>query len=234
MLEVTGLQKSYGKTRAVDGVSFHVQPAEIYGLLGPNGAGKTTTISMIDGLLKPDAGRVTVGGIDIGEDPRTAKALMGVVPQETAIYEELSARDNVAFWGRLYGLRGPELKQRTDAALDLVGLASTDRRGVRKFSGGMKRRLNLAMGLVHRPRLLLLDEPTVGIDPQGRHAVLDVVRKVASEGTAILYTTHYLEEAEDLCSRVGIIDHGKILAEGTIPELRRLVGEGTVATIRGE
>jgi ABC-2 type transport system ATP-binding protein len=169
----------------------------------------------------------------VASDPTRAKAMMGVVPQETAIYDDLSARANVSFWGRLYGLQGAELRRRSDEVLELVGLAPADKRGVKKFSGGMKRRLNLAMGLVHRPRLLLLDEPTVGIDPQGRHAVLDVVQRVAAEGTAILYTTHYLEEAENLCRRIGIIDHGRILAEGTTPELRRLVGEGTVVTIRG-
>jgi len=233
MLEVKGLRKTYGKTTAVDSVSFAVHDGEIYGLLGPNGAGKTTTISCVSGLLAPDGGTITVGGVDIALDPRRAKALMGVVPQETAIYEELPARVNVEFWGRLYGLDGATLATRTREVLDLVGLSAGDRRSVGKYSGGMKRRLNLAMGLVHNPRLLLLDEPTVGIDPQGRYAVLEVVKQVAAGGTAILYTTHYLEEAETLARRVGIIDHGRILAEGTIDELRRLVGEGTILTIRG-
>jgi ABC-2 type transport system ATP-binding protein len=233
MIQVEDLHKQFGAVQAVDGVSFHVREGEIYGLLGPNGAGKTTTISMVCGLLRPDSGRVLVADIDVAAQPERAKSLMGVVPQETAIYEDLSARENVSFWARLYDIAGAERHRAVAAALDLVGLAASDRRAVKKFSGGMKRRLNLAMGLVHNPRILLLDEPTVGIDPQGRLKILEVVRQVASEGTTVLYTTHYLEEADDLCERIGIVDHGKILAEGTPAELRRMVGEGTEVTLRG-
>jgi ABC-2 type transport system ATP-binding protein len=234
MIQVDSLQKSFGSTKAVDTISFEVAAGEIYGLLGPNGAGKTTTISCISGLLKPDGGRIELNGIDIAGDAIAARRTLGVVPQETAIYETLSARENVSYFASLHGLGGVEKRQRVSEALERVGLGADAKQQARKFSGGMKRRLNLAIGLVSRPRVLLLDEPTVGIDPQARIRILDVVREVQREGTAILYTTHYLEEAEALCNRVGIMDHGRILAEGTIPELRRLVGEGTVVTLRGQ
>jgi len=234
MIQVDSLRKSFGSTKAVDTISFSVKAGEIYGLLGPNGAGKTTTISCISGLLKPDGGRIELNGIDIAGDPIAARRSLGVVPQETAIYETLTARENVAYFASLHGLTGAERRQRVTEALERVGLAVNEKQQARKFSGGMKRRLNLAIGLVSRPKVLLLDEPTVGIDPQARIHILDVVRDVLREGTAILYTTHYLEEAESLCHRVGIMDHGRVLAEGTIPELRRLVGEGTVVTLRGQ
>ena len=234
MIQVDSLQKSFGSTKAVDTVSFHVGAGEIYGLLGPNGAGKTTTISCISGLLKPDGGRIELNGIDIAGDPIASRRSLGVVPQETAIYETLSARENVSYFASLHGLSGTEKRRCVTEALERVGLAPDAKQQARKFSGGMKRRLNLAIGLVSHPRVLLLDEPTVGIDPQARIHILDVVREVQREGTAILYTTHYLEEAEALCGRVGIMDHGGILAEGTISELRRLVGEGTVVTLRGQ
>ena len=234
MIQVDSLQKSFGSTKAVDTISFRVAPGEIYGLLGPNGAGKTTTISCISGLLKPDGGRIELNGIDIAADAIAARRSLGVVPQETAIYETLSAHENVSYFASLHGLGGAEKQRCVTEALERVGLAADAKQQARKFSGGMKRRLNLAIGLVSRPRVLLLDEPTVGIDPQARIRILDVVREVQREGTAILYTTHYLEEAETLCDRVGIMNHGRILAEGTIPELRRLVGEGTVVTLRGQ
>ncbi|MBD3162837.1 MAG: ATP-binding cassette domain-containing protein [Candidatus Eisenbacteria bacterium] len=233
MIDVENLSKSFGATRAVDGISFQVQPGEIYGLLGPNGAGKTTTISCITGLLKPSAGRAVVDGVDVGSDPIRARRSLGVVPQETAIYDTLSARENLSYFASLHGISGEEKRRRVDEALDRVGLASNAKQASKKFSGGMKRRLNLAIGLVSRPKALLLDEPTVGIDPQARIHILDVVREVQKEGTAVLYTTHYLEEAETLCDRVGIMDHGRILAEGTISELRARVGEGTVLTLKG-
>lgn len=234
MIQVENLRKSYGPTHAVGGISFEVRAGEIYGLLGPNGAGKTTTISCISGLLRPDGGRILIGGVDAASDPIGVRRALGVVPQETAIYDTLSAAENVAFFASLHGIGGGELRRRVTEALDRVGLAAESKQASRKFSGGMKRRLNLAMGLVHRPRALLLDEPTVGIDPQARIHILDVVREIQREGTAILYTTHYLEEAERLCDRVGIMDHGKVLGEGTVDELRRSVGEGTVVTLRGE
>jgi ABC-2 type transport system ATP-binding protein len=210
-----------------------VRPGEIYGLLGPNGAGKTTTISCVCGLLRPDAGSVVLEGVALADDPIGFKRRIGVVPQEAAIYGDLSARENLSFWGGLAGLRGGELGRRVAQALERVGLADRAREPVRRFSGGMKRRLNLAVGMVHRPRLLLLDEPTVGIDVQARLNILEIVREVAQGGSLVLYTTHYLEEAQELCHRIGIMDHGRILAEGSLAELKRLVGEGDVVTLRG-
>jgi len=233
VIEIEKLAKRFGDVRAVDGVSFHVDAGEIYGLLGPNGAGKTTTLSMLSGLLGPDDGRITLEGIDLASDPIEVKSRLGVVPQETALYEDLTARENLRFWGGLYGLSGAGLENAIEGVLQQVGLEGRSREPVRRYSGGMKRRLNLALGMVHGPRVLLLDEPTVGIDPQARANILDVVRGVARGGTTVLYTTHYLEEAESLCDRIGIMDHGKILAEGTLEELKRMVGEEEVVTVRG-
>ncbi len=233
MIVAQDLRRVFGQLVAVDGVSLRVKEGEIYGLLGPNGAGKTTTVNMICGLLTPTGGSVSVGGKDIATQRAEAAQLMGIVPQETAIYDELTARENVVFALGCYGIAGARARRAAGEALELVGLESTDRRPAKRFSGGMKRRLNLAMGIAHEPRVLLLDEPTVGIDPQARLNILDVVRRQAAEGRAVLYTTHYLEEAEVLCHRVGILDHGKLLAEGTVEELRALVGEGKVATLRG-
>ncbi|MDM7917462.1 MAG: ATP-binding cassette domain-containing protein [Candidatus Eisenbacteria bacterium] len=233
MIQVESLTKSFGALRAVDAVSFRVPPGMIYGLLGPNGAGKTTTISCVCGLLRPDAGTVSIGGHDMAGDPLAAKAILGVVPQETAIYPTLTAAENVSYFADLYRLDSGAKPERVREVLTQVGLEPGSKQRSKTFSGGMKRRLNLAIGFVHRPRALLLDEPTVGIDPQARIHVLDVVRALRAEGTAILYTTHYLEEAEELCDRIAVMDHGRILAEGTIPELRRLLGEGTILTLRG-
>jgi ABC-2 type transport system ATP-binding protein len=233
MLEVESLSKSYGSLKAVDGVSFQVRPGEIYGLLGPNGAGKTTTISCLCGLLTPDSGSIVLEGVALSSDPIGFKGKIGVVPQETAIYGDLSARENLSFWGALAGLQGRELRRRVGEVLEAVGLAERAKEPSRKFSGGMKRRLNLAVGMIHQPRLLLLDEPTVGIDVQARLNILDVVRDAAQRGTAILYTTHYLEEAQDLCDRIGIMDHGRILADGDLDHLKRMVGEGQILTLRG-
>jgi ABC-2 type transport system ATP-binding protein len=233
MITVDRLRKSYGALVAVDDVSFEVAEGEVFGLLGPNGAGKTTSLSMICGVLKPDSGRVVVNGHDIWLEPKKVKAELGVVPQEIAVYEDLSARDNLNFWGSLYGLRGADLKRRVGEALTRVGLADRAADKVKKFSGGMKRRLNLCMGLLHRPRVLLLDEPTVGIDPQARLNILEVVREIAAAGTTVLYTTHYMDEAQDLCDRIAIIDHGKILALGSLAELTRLAGEAEVLRLAG-
>jgi ABC-2 type transport system ATP-binding protein len=232
-VQVTGLTKHFGAIQAVGGVSFEVREGEIYGLLGPNGAGKTTTISSICGLVTPDGGRILIDQVDLSSDPIRARRSLALVPQETALYDTLNARENVAYFASLHGLSGADRSRRVDEALERVGLDPRSKQQARKFSGGMKRRLNLAIGLVSRPRVLLLDEPTVGIDPQARIHILDVVRAVQREGTAILYTTHYLEEAETLCDRVGIMDHGRILAEGSVAELRALVGEGTVVNLRG-
>jgi ABC-2 type transport system ATP-binding protein len=233
MIAVERLRKSFDSLVAVDDVSFSLAEGEIFGLLGPNGAGKTTTISMVCGVLKPDAGRVLIGGMDIWLEPKKVKRDLGVVPQEIAVYEDLSARDNLNFWGSLYGLSGTDLKSRINESLTRVGLADRANDKVKNFSGGMKRRLNLCMGLLHRPRALLLDEPTVGIDPQARLNILDVVRDVAASGTTVLYTTHYMDEAQELCDRIAIIDHGKILTVGTLAELTRLAGEAEVLRLTG-
>jgi len=233
VLEVRDLRKVFGDLVAVDGISFAVGEGEIYGFLGPNGAGKTTTISMICGLLKPTEGEVLVQGLSVADDPRAVKRRMGVVPQEVALYEELSARANLEFWGGIFDLRGKEMKDRVAELLDQVGLDERASEPVKNFSGGMKRRLNLAMGLVHDPQLILLDEPTVGIDPQARHKILEIVKQIVAKGRTVLYTTHYLEEAEDLCDRLAIIDNGCILAEGSVDELKAQLGEGSLLTVQG-
>jgi ABC-2 type transport system ATP-binding protein len=233
VLKARNLVRKFGDLVAVDDVSFDVQAGKIFGLLGPNGAGKTTTISMVSGLLPPTEGSVEVDGIDLASHPRAVKERLGVVPQEIALYQELTARENLEFWGGIYDLRGGELRARVDELLGQVGLAERAREPVKNYSGGMKRRLNLAMGMIHQPRLLLLDEPTVGIDPQARIKILDIVRGVVKAGTAILYTTHYLEEAEDLCDELAIIDRGRILEQGTIAELKAHLGEGSLVTVQG-
>ena len=225
VLDVTGLHKRYGPIEAVRGVSFHISEGETYGLLGPNGAGKTTTISMVCGLLARDAGEVTLDGTLIDVGAVAAKAGIGYVPQELAIYPDLSARENLVFFGRLYGLGGTQLRTRVDEVLELVGLTERGNDRTDRYSGGMQRRLNIGIGLLHRPRLLLLDEPTVGVDPQSRNAILESIATLGREGMAILYTTHYMEEAERLCDRIGIIDAGEIRAEGTRKELVALIGQ---------
>jgi ABC-2 type transport system ATP-binding protein len=233
VFQVQGLVKSYGALRAVDGVSFTVAKGELFGLLGPNGAGKTTIMSMLSGLLAPDEGRILFDSIDLSGEPQKVKAQLGVVPQEPALYENLSARENLQFWGGLYGLSGAPLTQAVDRVLDLVGLKDRAKDPVKQYSGGMKRRINLALGLVHGPRAVLMDEPTVGIDPQARLNILEAVKQVAAAGTTVIYTTHYLEEAEELCDRIAIMDHGKILAEGTLDQLKSRVGGRDIVTVRG-
>ncbi len=230
---VERLSKGYGKVRAVDGISFEVRSGEIYGLLGPNGAGKTTTLSMLSGLLQPDAGRILFDGVELASAPTRIRQRLGVVPQETALYDQLTGRQNLRFWAGLYGLSGRRLERQVDQTLERLGLTGRADSKVRTYSGGMKRRLNLGLGLVHEPSVLLLDEPTVGIDPQARVKILDLVRETAAAGTTVLYTTHYLEEAERLCQRIGIMDHGKLLAEGTLEELKTMVGEEETIVIRG-
>jgi ABC-2 type transport system ATP-binding protein len=219
------LRKRFKERLAVDGVGFEVAPGETYGLLGPNGAGKTTTISMICGLLRRDGGEVTVAGASLDRDPGQVKAAIGYVPQDVALYPDLSGLENLRFWGRMYGLAGRDLAERVEATLEVVGL--TERAGdkVADYSGGMQRRLNIAAGMLHRPRLLVLDEPTAGVDPQSRNAILGNVEALGGQGIGVLYTTHYMEEAERLCDRVGIIDQGRLIAEGTRRELVARVGE---------
>jgi len=233
LIEVRDLQKSYGDLVAVDRVSFSAGAGSVFGLLGPNGAGKSTTISILSGLLKPTAGSVSVGGYDISSDAVKAKASLGIVPQELAIYEDLSARDNLAYWGAAYGLKGDGLKQRVEHVLNRIGLADRADELPKQYSGGMKRRLNFGCGLVHEPKVLLLDEPTVGVDPQSRERLFDLVREEKAKGTCVLYTTHYMEEAEKLCDKLAIIDHGKIIAAGTLDDLRAEFGGNDLIQLSG-
>ncbi len=225
ILEAAGLVKHFGDLVAVGGVDIGISRGETYGLLGPNGAGKTTTISMISGLLEPDAGSISVDGQQITTSSTSGKGAIGLVPQDLAIYPDLTGSENLTFFGRLYGMAGPSLGSRVDEVLEVIGL--TDRRDdlTGEYSGGMKRRLNIGIGLLHKPQLLILDEPTVGVDPQSRNAILESVENLSVEGMAVLYTTHYMEEAERLCDRVAIIDEGTIKAEGTRRELVSMVGE---------
>ena len=233
MIEVEQLHKHYKDLHAVDGISFTARAGAIFGLLGPNGAGKSTTIGCISGLLKPTQGRVMVLGHDVVSDGIAARRALGVVPQEIALYEELSARDNLAYWGGAYGLGGSRLKTRAAEVLELTGLAGRAKEPVKNFSGGMKRRLNFACGIVHEPQVLLLDEPTAGVDPQSRMNLLDMVRLQAKSGVCVLYTTHYMEEAETLCDRLAIVDHGRIIAEGTVEELRAKTGQRDLVRFTG-
>jgi ABC-2 type transport system ATP-binding protein len=224
VLVVRDLVRSFGDLTAVDGVSFAIAPGETFGLLGPNGAGKTTTISMVAGLIPADAGSVTVAGEEMTPGSVDPKRHIGLVPQDLAIYPELTARENLTFFGRLQGLGGTALAARTDEVLDLIGLSDRAKEATKNFSGGMKRRLNIGIGLLHQPTLLILDEPTVGVDPQSRNAILESVEALSVEGMAVLYTTHYMEEAERLCDRIAIIDSGRLQAEGTRDELIQLTG----------
>jgi ABC-2 type transport system ATP-binding protein len=219
ILDVRHVRKSFGSTVAVDDVSFALESGRLTGLLGPNGAGKTTTVSMIAGLVAPERGDVLVNGQPLRGDTDPAKRRIGLVPQDLALYEELSARDNLRFFGALYGLSGRALDQAIAAALDLVELSDRARDAVKTFSGGMKRRLNLAAGILHDPDILLLDEPTVGVDPQSRNAIFDNLESLKRRGKALLYTTHYMEEAERLADRVVVIDHGRVIADDTLVTL---------------
>lgn len=234
VLEVDALTKAFGDTTAVDGVSFRIAPGETYGLLGPNGAGKTTTISMICGLLTPDSGTATVAGQAVGPRAIDAKRHIGLVPQDLAIYPDLTGRENLVFFGRVQGLAKPELRQRVAEVLEVVGLADRQDDRTDEYSGGMKRRLNIAIGLLHEPSLLVLDEPTVGVDPQSRNAILESVEALATAGMSVLYTTHYMEEAERLCDRIGIVDHGSIIAEGSRRELLGRLEEADRVRIEAE
>lgn len=226
-IEVTNLHKSFGETKAVQGVDFSVQQGEIYSLLGPNGAGKTTTISMLSCLLRPDEGDARIMGHSIREDPMGVKSVLGFVPQEIALYEDLTARENLTFWGKMYGLRGGDLKTRVDEVLDVIGLQDRAKERVGKYSGGMKRRVNIGVALLHKPQVIYMDEPTVGIDPQSRRNILDSVVDLKRQGMTVLYTTHYMEEAQELSDHIGIVDHGKMIANGAHEDLVKLVGEQT-------
>ncbi|MGD9147913.1 MAG: ATP-binding cassette domain-containing protein [Anaerolineae bacterium] len=235
ILVAQDLHKAYGDVKAVDGVSLQVARGEVFGLLGPNGAGKTTAISMLTGLFPPDSGSVTVGGLDLATDPNAVKAKLGLVPQELALYPTLSARQNLMFFGRIYDLKGQALRDRVHEVLEMVGLLDRAGDAVNEYSGGMKRRVNIAAGLLHKPEMLFLDEPTVGVDPQSRNAIFEGVEELNRAGMSVIYTTHYMEEAERLCHRVAIIDQGRIIALDTPNALIRSLGGGIILLgVRGE
>lgn len=231
MIKIKSVRKSFGAVNAVDGVSFEVNGQETFGLLGPNGAGKTTTISMIIGILKPDGGSVMIDG---ASDPRAAETRrrIGIAPQSLSLYANLTAQENLVFFGRLYGLRAATLRERVDWALDFAGLTDRRRHRVKTFSGGMQRRLNLAVALVHDPQIILLDEPTVGVDPQSRNHIFNSIEQLKSEGRTILYTTHYMHEAQRLCDRVAIMDNGQILDQDTVGAL--IDRHGGRSTVKAE
>jgi ABC-2 type transport system ATP-binding protein len=225
ILEARNLVKKYGDFLAVNGISFEIKEGEIFSLLGPNGAGKTTTISMLSTLYVPTSGEATIGGYSVTKEPMAVRNLIGVIPQDLALYEELTARENLSFWGQMYNLSGKTLNTRIDEVLEQIGLTEKARERVKTYSGGMKRRVNIGVGLLHKPKLLFMDEPTVGIDPQSRRAILDSVKDLNKQGMSVLYTTHYMEEAAELSDRVGIMDHGELIALGTQTELTKQVGE---------
>jgi ABC-2 type transport system ATP-binding protein len=225
MIKIRNLIKRYGQNIAVDNINLDIYKGEIFGLLGPNGAGKSTTINMICGLLKIDQGEVILDGINIQENPLEAKKRLGLVPQEIAIFDTLTAKENITFFGKLSGLRGNLLKERVDEALEFVGLSHSSNEIPKKFSGGMKRRLNIACALVHHPKLIVMDEPTVGIDAQSRKHILDSICKLNKMGSTIIYTSHYIEEVQSICNRIAIIDHGRLVACGTKNELKNLVSK---------
>jgi ABC-2 type transport system ATP-binding protein len=221
MIHVSNLKKTFGTVDALKGISLNIPQGECYGLLGPNGAGKTTTISIMSTLIEPNDGKVNIAGFDLKKNPLECKKNIGVVTQEIALYNELSAYDNLLFWGSLYKVPKSELTKRINESLKLLGLSDRKNDKVKTYSGGMKRRINIATALLHKPKVLLMDEPTVGIDPQIRNLIFEVVEKLHKEGMTIIYTTHYMEEAERLCDRIGIIDNGEIIAQGTLDELRK-------------
>lgn len=226
-IEVNELRKSFGDFHAVQGVSFHAQAGEVLSLLGPNGAGKSTTISMLSGLLAPTGGDASIMGHSVTKEPEAAKRSLGVVPQDIALYLDLSARENLVFWGKMYGLRGAALKSRVDETLEVIGLTDRQKDHVGKFSGGMKRRVNIGAALLHKPAVVIMDEPTVGIDPQSRRHILDNVKELNRQGMTVLYTTHYMEEAAELSRHITIMDKGKVIAYGAHDDLIRMVGEQT-------
>jgi ABC-2 type transport system ATP-binding protein len=228
MLFVQEVKKSFGKQEIVKGISFEVKKGEAFGLLGPNGAGKSTTISMICGLLRLDAGEIYVDGTPVSSKPLLVKEKIGIVPQEIALYPTMSAKDNLIFWGKMYGLSGKAAKSRSDEVLQFIGLEDRAKDKIETFSGGMKRRVNIGAALMHKPALLIMDEPTVGIDPQSRNHILETVKKLNEDGMTVIYTSHYMEEVEYLCERIGIIDHGKVIALGTKHDLTNRIAGGTV------
>lgn len=232
MLVVEQVAKSFGKKEVVKGISFTVQKGETFGLLGPNGAGKSTTIAMICGLLPYDSGDIKVGGNSVKDYPLIIKKKIGVVPQDIALYPTLSARENLIFWGKMYGLKGDVAKKRADEVLTYVGLEDRARDKIETFSGGMKRRINIGAALMHEPELLIMDEPTVGIDPQSRNHILETVKSLNEQGMTVIYTSHYMEEVEYLCERIAIVDHGRMIALGTKTELCNRLADGFIVKLQ--
>lgn len=228
MLQITKLKKSFGKHEVVKDITLNVEKGEAFGLLGPNGAGKSTTISMICGLVHYDEGDITINGTSVKKDPMAIKQVIGVVPQDIALYPTMSAMDNLIFWGKMYGLKGASVKQRAKEVLEIVGLMDRGNDKIETFSGGMKRRINIGAALMHKPELLIMDEPTVGIDPQSRNHILETVKSLNQQGMTIIYTSHYMEEVEFLCKRIGIIDHGRLIASGSKNELFNRLANGTI------
>jgi ABC-2 type transport system ATP-binding protein len=224
IINIKGLRKSFGKIEAIKNIDLQIEKGEFFGLLGPNGAGKTTTINILSTILKPDAGQVEINGFDLKKQPEKCKKSIGIVPQELALYEELTARENLVFWGGFYRLPKNEIENRAEELLRLFELQDRKNSLIKTFSGGMKRRINIAAAMLHQPEILLMDEPTVGVDPQSRHQIYDVLAQFSARGVTVIYTTHYMDEVEKLCSRIGIIDHGEIIARGTLGQLRKLAG----------
>ncbi len=222
MISVSNLRKKYDAAEALKGISFEIQKGEFFGLLGPNGAGKTTTISILSTIVEPSQGEISIAGFDLKKNPTACKKNIGVVPQEIALYNDLSAFDNLLFWGSLYQVPVEVLKKRIDEMLHLFGLYERRNEKIKTYSGGMKRRINIAAALLHQPQIIFMDEPTVGIDPQSRNLIYEVIAKLHQEGMTFVYTTHYMEEAERFCDRIGIMDNGQIIAQGTLEELKSL------------
>jgi ABC-2 type transport system ATP-binding protein len=231
MIDVKDITKSYGDIQAVKGISFSIKAGECYGLLGPNGAGKSTTINMLSTLFPPDTGEIVLDGKDTKKFTQEVKKVLGIVPQEISLYENFTAVENMHFWGGIYGVKGNALITKTDDLLKWVGLEDRKNEKIKGYSGGMKRRINLACALLHSPKILLLDEPTVGVDPQSRNLIFELIQQLNKEGMTIIYTTHYMEEAEKLCDRIGIIDAGKIVAQGTLDELKHQSGINDVVVV---
>lgn len=224
-IKLENLVKKYNGNTAVSGVSLTIEKGELFGLLGPNGAGKSTTISMMSALLKPSEGHITIKGHNIVQKPMEAKKVIGLVPQDIALYPTLTAYENLAFWGRMFSLSGKQLRERMETVLKIVGLEDRKNEKIQNYSGGMKRRINIAASLLHKPEIIIMDEPTVGIDPQSRNHILETVKKLNGEGITVIYTSHYMEEVEYLCTRIAIMDHGKVIAQGNKDELKRIVAE---------
>jgi len=232
MIQLRSVSKSYGNIAAVKDVSFSIEKGEIFGILGPNGAGKSTIVNILNTLVKPDKGDVIIDGVNIKDDGDTIKLIMGVVPQEIALYEELSAYENLMFWGGLYDIPQPELKANVNNTLEIVDLSGRKNDRIKTFSGGMKRRINIACSLLHNPKILVLDEPTVGVDPQNRNHIFEVIERLNNDGMTIIYTTHYMEEAERFCDKIAIIDVGSIIAQGTLKELRKVSDVKDLITVK--